>query len=102
MLQFALNSYVSELRALGHKDVPTNAELSKLLDIAATSFSRIAQNRQDGPSRAQLETIIKEFRRRGFNTTPNDLLRWIDGVTIIPEPASARALASFGNVKESE
>jgi hypothetical protein len=78
MLQFALNAYIAELKALGHKNVPTNAELSGLLGIAPTSFSRIAQNRQDWPSRAQLEAIIAEFRRRGFDTMPNDLLRLIE------------------------
>lgn len=78
MLQFALNSYTSELRALGHKGVPTNAELSKLLKITAGAFSRLAQNKQEGPSRVQIEIILKEFNRRGFKTTPNDLLRRID------------------------
>lgn len=78
MLLFSINAYTDELKAHGRKNVPTNAEIATLLGIAATSFSRIAQNKQDGPSRIQLGAIIAEFKRRGFDTTPNDLLRWID------------------------
>ncbi len=77
MLLFSVNAYTDELKAHGRKNVPTNAEIATLLGIAATSFSRVAHNKQDGPSRAQLSKIIEEFRRRGFDTTPNDLLRWI-------------------------
>lgn len=79
MLYFALNNYTWELRVVRNMDnVPKNVELAKLLGITPTAFGRLAQNKQEGPSRLQISIIIGEFRRRGFDTTPNDLLRWIE------------------------
>jgi hypothetical protein len=78
MLQFTFNAYVDQLKALGHKDLPTSAEFAKLLGITPTSFSRLAQNKQDGPSRKQLGIIIAAFKERGIKATPNDFLQWVD------------------------
>lgn len=77
MLQFAITAYLDELKALGFDNVPSKSELSQLLGITPTSFSRMAANTISSPTRVQLGKIIAEFRRRGFDTTPNDLLRWI-------------------------
>lgn len=76
-LLFSINSYLDELSGLGY-DVPTSAELAEALGLHPTSMSRLANNRQAGPSREQIEAIITFFRGRGIKTTPNDLLRWVD------------------------
>lgn len=78
MLLFTINAYMDQLKALGHKNLPTNAEFAAMLDITPTSFSRLAQNKQDGPSRKQIGVILKALHDHGVRATPNDLLRWVD------------------------
>lgn len=78
MLLFTINAYIEQLKALGHKDLPSNAEFAAMLGITPTSFSRLAQNKQDGPSRKQIGVILASLRKRGIDVTPNDLLRWVD------------------------
>ncbi len=78
MLHFAINIYLNELSLRGHENLPTKSHLAQLIKVTPTSFSRMSKNTVSGPTRAQLSIIIAEFRRRGFDTTPNDLLRWID------------------------
>ena len=77
MLQFTINAYTNHLKSLGYKNVPTNAYLATVIGITPTSFSRLAMNKANGPNRLQIEAIIAEFRRRGFSTTQNDLLRYV-------------------------
>jgi len=96
MLQFAINAYTDELKATGRKKVPTYGELAKLLKVTPTSFSRMASNKVGGPSRVQIEAIILEFRRRGFETEPNDLLRWIDGPITYPGAVDMRFAMGHG------
>lgn len=75
---FTINSYMAELKATGHDNVPTSRELAKHLDMTPSSFSRLANNRRGGPDRYQLAALITFFRSRDFDTSIGDLLRFIE------------------------
>lgn len=75
---FTINLYLEQLRTIAPDSVPSSAELAGILGIDPTTFSRIAQNKTSSINKGHLAALITEFRRRGFDTTPNDLLRLID------------------------
>ena len=74
---FAINYYLEQLRLVAPENVPTSAELSEAIGVDPTTFSRMAQNRTSGINKTHLAKLIEEFHRRGFDTTPNDLLRFV-------------------------
>lgn len=91
MLHFAINLYLNELSLRGHENLPTKSQLAQLIKVTPTSFSRMSKNTVSGPTRKQLGIIIGEFRRRGFNTTPNDLLRWTEPATTTHQEPTTHA-----------
>ena len=76
-LLFTINEYLAEIKTRnGGADVPEKQELADVLGLHPASFSRLASNKTRGPNREQVETLLNEFRRRGFDTKPCDLLRY--------------------------
>lgn len=73
---FAVNLYLEELRAIAPDKVPTSAELAEALGLDPTNFSRMAQNKTVTINKDNLALLIQEFRRRGFETTVGDLVRY--------------------------
>lgn len=56
------------------RQVPSHAELAKLVGMEPTPFSRMVNNRTDMISRRRLGVIIAELRQRGFDTRYDDVL----------------------------
>lgn len=82
---FVLGEYLERLESIERqrpeekrRAVPTHAELAALAGIGPTPFSRIVRNRTASLRRDLLGMIIYELRGRGFDTSLNDLLIYVE------------------------
>lgn len=80
-----LNSYLENLKDQQsilpedeRKEVPTLADLAVVANIKPPSLSRIASNKIARLNRKVVANIIAELRRRGFNTTETDIVKYVE------------------------
>jgi AraC-like DNA-binding protein len=85
-LFFRLGLYLEELKAAQdalpakeRRKVPTMTELAREAGISKTNFSKLVRGKVRAIRFSVGRSLLDSFHRRGFATTPADLLGYIDG-----------------------